>query len=100
MRGQQKKSESENEEVNPDAPKQSQHLGLRSFLGFLVFSVAVRGLFALFGELAKTSDLVLEYRYWLFGGTYVIGVAAAILVFIVSRPNPEVRKPPVDIEKP
>ena len=97
MRGQRRV---EDGTVGTNVSQQSQNLGLRLFLAAGVLYVFVGVVSAALKELATTNDFVLEYRYWLFGSTYLIAVALAVLVFVISRPNPETPKRPPDTKAP
>ncbi len=60
---------------------------LRILFAAVVFRATIGGLSAMFVELAKTNDFVLEYRYWISAGIYVASAMLAVTIFMVSCPK-------------
>jgi hypothetical protein len=63
------------------------YLILRIALAAIVFRAAFGGLSAIFVDLATTDDWVLEYRYWIIAGLYLVSTALAVVIFMASRPK-------------
>jgi hypothetical protein len=58
---------------------------LRLFLASIIARVAASGIMGIFTELAKTEDWVLEYRYWITGGIYLVGVGILVGIMLLTR---------------
>lgn len=58
---------------------------LRMALAAVISRIAVGGLVGLFTSLAQTNDWVLEYRYWISAGFYVVGIAMWVGIMLLTR---------------
>ena len=76
------------DEAKTDSTQQNDHFGIRLFIACVIFAGIVGGLRGLFTSLAETSDWVLEYRYWIQAGSFIIGGVPAVLFFFLSHPKP------------
>jgi hypothetical protein len=70
--------------------KNSDSLGV-FWLRLLVAGVVVKGIIsgttAAFAEWTDKPDWVLEYRYWIIAGTYLIALAIGVGIMVLSRPK-------------
>ena len=58
---------------------------LRLVLAGVIFKGIISGTTAVFAEWADKPDWVLEYRYWIIAGTYLIAAAVGIgIMFLTS----------------
>jgi ABC-type Fe3+-siderophore transport system permease subunit len=90
MKNQQNQDEEampEREEGKAKAGRFGNFVFLRILFAAVVFRATVGGITAMFVELAKTNDFVLEYRYWISVSIYLVGAMLSIIIFVVSRPK-------------
>lgn len=70
---------------------------LRLALAGLFARIAASGITGIFSSLAKTEDWVLEYRYWITAGTYLITVGMWVgIMFLTRSPQAESDKQEAD----
>ena len=61
--------------------------GLRVLIGFGIAWAFMGGMKALFAELAKTQDWVLEYSDWIAGGALFIAFVLWVGFVLITRPD-------------
>ena len=58
---------------------------LRLIFASIIARIAATSIMGIFIDLAKTEDWVLEYRYWITGGIYLLGVGIMIGIMLLTR---------------